>query len=168
MKFFKAEDFGSAFGNYGVSRDGRVCNFKTGTVLSDAKHTAGYRSVNLYIAPKKAKTWLVHRLVAHVFLGPCPEGIQVNHKDGNKFNNHIDNLEYVNQSQNIIHAKTTGLMPKATFRKLTDQQVLDIKTILEIRRRCNSIYPKHEHVAAMFRISHSMVEAIEKGRHWND
>jgi hypothetical protein len=59
-------------------------------------------------------------------------------------------------------------MPRATFRKLSDQQVSDIKTILEIRRRCNSIFPKHEHIATMFKVSHSMIGAIEKGKHWND
>lgn len=166
MKFFKPEQFEDLFGNYGVSRDGRVCNFKTGKVLSDAKHTAGYRSVNLYISAGNAKTHLVHRLVAAVFLGSSD--LQVNHKDGNKVNNHIHNLEYVTQSQNITHAKETGLMPKATYRKLSDQQVKDIKMILEIRKRCNSLYPKHEHIAIMFKVSHSMIEHIEKGRHWND
>lgn len=166
IRFFKPEDFKEAFGNYGVSRDGRVCNFKTGRILSDTKHTGGYRSVNLYMTPKKSKTWLVHRLVAHVFLGPCRAGIQVNHKDCNKLNNHVDNLEYTDQSGNIKHAKATGLMPKATYRKLTDQQIRDIKILLEIRKRCNSIFPKHEHIAAMFKVSHSMVDAIEKGKHW--
>lgn len=49
------------------------------------------------------KTFAVHRLVAETFIGPCPEGYQVNHKDFDKTNNHVDNLEYVTPQQNIQH-----------------------------------------------------------------
>lgn len=169
MKFFKPEDFVEVFRFYGVSLDGtQVCNFRTGKILKITRMNNGYLAVKLRHAPGEYKTWLLHRVVAHAFIGPCPDGFQVNHKDGNKENNAPSNLEYVTQSQNIKHAKETGLMPKATFRKLTDQQILDIKTLLEIRKRCDSLYPKHKHIAIMFRVSHGMIDAIEKGKHWND
>lgn len=52
----------------------------------------------------------IHRLVALVFLGPNPpEKTQVNHKDGNKLNNSLENLEYCTPAENAQHAYATGL-----------------------------------------------------------
>ncbi len=54
------------------------------------------------------KTQLVHRLVCKAFLGD-PNGLDANHKDGNKLNNNILNLEYVTEHENCIHASKMGL-----------------------------------------------------------
>jgi hypothetical protein len=70
--------------------------------------TNGYKLVSI-INGGKSKMVRVHRLVALSFLGPCPLTHEVNHKDGNKTNNHIDNLEYVTRSQNTRHAWNIGL-----------------------------------------------------------
>ena len=51
---------------------------------------------------------MIHRLVAQAFLPNEKE--QVNHKDGNKLNNHVDNLQWVTQSENMKHAYDTGLL----------------------------------------------------------
>lgn len=47
----------------------------------------------------------VHRLVMAAFIGDCPKGLQVNHKDGEKHNNCASNLEYVTNNENMKHAK---------------------------------------------------------------
>ena len=53
---------------------------------------------------------LVHRMVAATFLGqPVPPKMQVNHKDGNRANNRLVNLEYVSPSENMLHAFTAGI-----------------------------------------------------------
>lgn len=57
----------------------------------------------------KQKDFLVARLVAETFLGEPPEGFTVNHKDGNRLNNHIDNLEWLSLGDNIRHGFETGL-----------------------------------------------------------
>ena len=62
---------------------------------------------------KTPKGWLVHRLVAMAFLGlPPEEKYTVNHKDGNRENNCVDNLEWLSLADNIRHGFDNGLYPK--------------------------------------------------------
>lgn len=56
------------------------------------------------------ETFKVHRIVAQCFLIPIKDKTHVNHKDGNKSNNSIDNIEWCNRSENVIHAIKTGLL----------------------------------------------------------
>jgi hypothetical protein len=65
--------------------------------------TGGYRYVKLKRPNSKSKHELVHRLVMAAFVGPA-NGMQVNHLDGNRSNNHISNLEYCTSLQNVMHA----------------------------------------------------------------
>jgi hypothetical protein len=60
-------------------------------------------------------TKTIHRLVAAEFLGTCPKGIQVNHKDGDRLNNHASNLEYVTPSENTRHSVVAGLLTRNPF-----------------------------------------------------
>lgn len=57
----------------------------------------------------KSKDWLVARLVALTFIGEPPKGFTVNHIDGDRFNNHIENLEWLSLADNIRHGFATGL-----------------------------------------------------------
>lgn len=94
---------------YEVSNLGRVRRIKNNTVniISINNNHHGYATVHL--SDKKSKRVLVHRLVAEAFI-PNPEGRpQVNHKDGNKDNNRVDNLEWVTASENVKHAYNSGL-----------------------------------------------------------
>jgi len=50
----------------------------------------------------------VHSIVAEYFIGPRPTGYQINHKDRNKGNNHVSNLEYVTPQENVRHAMISG------------------------------------------------------------
>jgi hypothetical protein len=59
----------------------------------------------------KVKDWLVARLVATTFLGVPPDGFTVNHIDGNRLNNHIDNLEWLSLADNVRHGFSIGLYP---------------------------------------------------------
>lgn len=107
-------------GYYEVSDLGRVRSLDR-TTLRDNRHgkqptkikgrimkqgvRAGYPYVNLCVNNFRKKR-PVHRLVAEAFLGT---GEEVNHKDGNKLNNHINNLEWCTRAENHIHALENGL-----------------------------------------------------------
>lgn len=95
---------------YEVSDHGRVRNRKTGRVLSpDMYKHKGYEFVGL-CGENDRKMKFVHRLVAEAFIdNDDPDCIEVNHIDGNKRNNHVDNLEWVTRSENCKHAYRTGL-----------------------------------------------------------
>lgn len=107
------KDIKSFEGIYQVSNIGRVKRInKVSSRLQDgcypklSDHYKGYLTVKLL-----EKRIFVHKLVTQAFLGDKPEGLQTNHKDCNKKNNHIDNLEYVTQAQNMRHASLNGLRP---------------------------------------------------------
>lgn len=65
----------------------------------------------------KSKTTYIHRLVAETFIEKSDGCNLVNHQDGNKLNNHIDNLEWCDSSRNNQHAFDTGLISKENIAK---------------------------------------------------
>ena len=88
-------------GKYEVSSRGRVRSVRTGKVLAQCLWNSGYMGVSLW-ANNKGVNRSVHRLMAESFLNLEPE-LQVNHIDGNKLNNSLENLEVVTPSENSRH-----------------------------------------------------------------
>lgn len=94
-------------GVYEVSDRGRVrrCDGYHGSKrhLKPAPNRSGYLNVNLsrYC---KGRTFFVHRLVCEAFLGVRPDGMTINHKNGQKTDNRLENLEYMTHANNMRHA----------------------------------------------------------------
>lgn len=97
------------FDNYEVSSYGRIRNTQRSSPCLRLKVTdRGYLTVCL-CKRNIHKHRRVHNLVMAAFVGPKPPEYQTNHKDGNKQNNRLTNLEYVTASANVLHAYDIGL-----------------------------------------------------------
>ena len=95
---------------YEVSSNGRVKNKRTGKILGRRLDKDGYPNVYLYNELGRGNNKKVHRLVATAFLEYDPERSQVNHINGNKEDNRVENLEWCTGSENIRHAYDNGLL----------------------------------------------------------
>lgn len=93
--------------NYEVSNEGEVRNIKTGRVMKTSINQKGYETVCLHDKSKQY-TRRVHRLVADAFNESSDSYLDVIHKDGDKSNNNINNLEYCNRSDIIKHTYLNG------------------------------------------------------------
>ena len=96
-------------GKYKVSDDGNVLSVRTGKLLSKIKMKSGYYYVHLCDGVHHTKLCKLHRVVAQAFI-PNPNKLpQVNHKNGDKSDNSVDNLEWCDAFHNMQHAINTGL-----------------------------------------------------------
>lgn len=107
-----------------------VLNFKE-KILRQTFNQLGYLRIGLSINGIN-KSFPVHRLIALTFI-PNPENKKtVNHKDGNKANNNVENLEWSTQKENVQHAFLTGLVKrksgdKCYQSKFTNQQAKEVR-----------------------------------------
>jgi len=122
---------------YQVSSRGRIMRATNGPgthagrILRDSATGSGYRVVKLHDGNGGARSMSVHRLVAFAFLGPPPTAMHtVNHRNGDKSDNRISNLEWLTPHQNTMHAKEMGTLPMGTSHgnaKLTEEAVMEMR-----------------------------------------
>lgn len=149
------------FPNYYITDDGVVlCSNEE--VKSSSVDTKGYHHISLSNNNQR-KTYLIHRLVALHFI-PNPNNLpQVNHIDGNKSNNNVNNLEWVTGSSNIIHSFNNNLSSYRGERngrsKLTESQVKEIKQLIADKIKLKDI-------ATQFNIHPNVISEIKRGIKW--
>jgi hypothetical protein len=153
------------FPDYMVSDQGRVksLKFNREKILKQRIGTNGYPQVVLY---KEGKFYRkeVHRLVAEAFLGIPEDKLEVNHRNGVKTDNSLENLEWLSHAENIRHADEIGLRnikgEKHPRAKLTTEEVLQIREML-----VEGVPPSE--IAEIFNISVSSIYDIKSGRSWS-
>lgn len=178
----KAEEWRDVVGYegiYQVSSLGRVKRVGHWRIRRQLKHltpsvsSKGYISVCLSRGRKKTQRVIrVHRLVATAFLGPEPEGKEVNHIDTNRTNARLSNLEYVTHDQNMKHAARLGRMnpgprgpnpnrqgEKSAAAKLTDQNVIDIRHAILSGVTGNAL-------AKQYGVTSMSISMIKSGKSW--
>jgi transcriptional regulator len=142
------------FPNYEVSDSGDVFSVKTGKKLVAVRVRDGSMRLTL-IKDKKRVNVTVHRIVAKTFIINLENKPQVNHKDGDRSNNHISNLEWVTASENIQHAYYV-LKRKMGNRKLTDGQFHCVKSLL-------AHGANQYKIAALFKVTQANISRINLG-----
>lgn len=172
-------------GRYEVSNLGQVRSFinknnkiKTPRILRQGTQWVGYKYIRLH-ENGKCRSHMTHRLVLLAFVGPCPEGMEVNHigHDGDKTNNYLGNLEYVTHTENMINAIKNGLAPcgdrngsrihpesrprgsKVHTAKLREFDIPKIKDLL-------SIGTSQKVIAKLFHVSTPTISHIKHGTTW--
>ncbi len=148
-------------GRYFVCNDGTIRN-ACGRKLNPGLMSRGYLTVSLYDGskPKKPKSHLVHRLVAEAFLGKS--SLHVNHKNGNKQDNRIENLEFVTPKENTRHAievlgkNVAG--DNSGRRKLSSNLVAVIRSS---KKTCKQL-------ATELKMSEKHINDIRNNRYWKE
>lgn len=136
----------AGYEHYHISEEGVVMNTLTNKVLRTDLNNSGYRRVTMSSNGKLCRM-TVHRLVALTYVDDNVTGLVVNHKDGNKLNNHYLNLEWVTQSENRRHAFKHKLVRRPNS-KLKDATVHRICASIEAGIKARQIrlwygIPKH-------------------------
>ena len=142
-------------GLYEIKDDGTIIILKTGKTAKLLLNKKGYLVLSRF-----RKSFTGHRLVASKFI-PNPKNLpEINHKDGDKTNNHRDNLEWCTAKENKKHAMDNGLFK--IFKgdsngnsKLESKEVKKIKELLENKTMLN------KDIAKLFNISPSTISAIK-------
>lgn len=151
------------FPGYEVSDKGRVRSFKSGKakILKPGLRSGYFFVILSNNGVKQTKD--IHRLVAEAFLGIPKEKLEVNHKNGKKTDNRLENLEWVSHAENMRHADELGLRnikgenhPRS---KLTNEEVLKIFEI------ANAGVPTSE-IAQIFNVAPCTISNIKAGRRW--
>lgn len=146
--------------NYEVTMDGQVFSYLSNKWMKQSTSVYGYKFLNIK-GPK-----LVHRLVAICYL-PNPNHLPfINHIDGDKTNNCVENLEWCTNSENMKHAWMSGLMKKGEEHggsKFSEEQVHEVCRYLQEGLSANEVSSK-----CSFYISRNRVLDIRARRTWKD
>lgn len=148
---------------YEVSSLGRVRSLRRQRVLRGSK-AGRYELISLQSEGCK-KTYLTHRLVARAFIGPVPQGLQVNHKNGNKRDNRAMNLEYVTPGANVRHAfsvlgRKGNRGEHSGTAKLTKANVTKIRELLGTK--------SHDQIAREFGVTRRTIGRLLHGEAWSE
>ena len=135
-------------GYYLVSSFGRIKNKKEKIIFQTTTHH-GYKRT---VLQKKGiiKNFFVHRIVAESFIGPRPDGYQVNHKNLIRSDNNFQNLEYVTDSQNKKHS----WLRRKNFYEITDNKKFRVKIWYKNKHFCFGTYNTPEEAEEVYKKKH--------------
>ncbi len=152
-------------GLYEVSNSGLVRRVDRNRLRSTSPQSNGYLRVNLSINGKAIHR-MVHSIVASVFLGERPEGFQVNHKNGDKSDNRVENLEYLSPTDHAYH---TGHVIKRLRPAQGSRHAMAVLTD-ELARQIHAEYSvgniTQRELSERFGVSQGNISLILNGKLW--
>jgi predicted XRE-type DNA-binding protein len=160
--------YGKTFDNFSISSNGDLRNNKTGRVLKPSTNKSGYYVFVVRLYQKgKMQGIVAHKAVANAFLDNPHCFSQINHKDGNKKNNSVENLEWCTPKQNNKHAIENRLH---TFEycegELCNLSKLKEKDVLEIRGLYETKKYSQRQLAKIFNCSRENISKIVRKNSW--
>ncbi len=147
---------------YLVYENGDIQNEKTKRILKPQSNGNGYLKVTLTIKGNQIQRY-VHRLVAYAYL-PNSWKEQINHKDGDKSNNHFTNLEWVTNQENRTHAVESGMIPSGEECYNSKLSKENITVIFKMEKDGILRYK----IAEFFNVSRSTISEILNGNRYKN
>lgn len=152
---------------YEISNLGRVCSLRfistRGPAIMKSGMSRGYSGIILY-KEKKAVRLTIHRMVMEALVGSRPLNYDINHKNGIKHDNRLENLEYVTKSENRKHAFRIGLQSNQGINhsraKLNDEKVRRIRLLI-------SLGVSRKQIAMDMGVTTACISGIKSGRNWS-
>lgn len=154
-------------GLYQVSSEGRIKSMRTTKVMKARVNKYGYKQLTLYKENQQGRTTkTLHRLVAIAFIPNIKNLATVNHKDLDKLNNNISNLEWATFAENTEHAKRLGAMQDLQWGSKNSSSKLTEEDVFRMREMWKSGKYLKKEIAKQFNVSPSNVTQILKGKRW--
>lgn len=156
-------------GVYQVSDTGLVRRMKTGgntyigKILVSPVGSSGYPFLLLFVNASR-KHWKVHQLVMLAFVGQRPAGKEINHKNGIKTDNRLENLEYITHQENITH--TIQLKGCAVQGIKNHRAKLNDEKVREIRRLYSSGVMRIPKLSALYGVSTNVMWRVVNRVSW--
>lgn len=161
-------------GRYEVSSDGKFYRIvggrgtRLGRELGTIRIHHGYRNVR-FRSPGRTEVWLAHRVVVYSFLGE-PESQErsfVNHKNGVKYDNRIENLEFCSMAENTLHSyRVLGRKVVRTIGEAQGRSKLTDDKVRELRDKYKSGDWSQDRIAAHLGVSQCLVSQVLRGVIW--
>lgn len=147
--------------HYLISNIGRVKNPKTGKLIKCFVNKHGYCVVAKRVTKRSRG---IHRAMMEAFFGVIPDNLVVNHKDGNKLNNTLSNLEVVTSSYNTQHAYASGLAKGRQgedhhSNKITEPELLEMYQLFELGYN-------NDYIGDKFNLHSRYVSLVRHGKRW--